>query len=75
METIIFPVIILGGIAGLRGGLIGGLVIGLVQALEYGRPAGSLTGIVPYLLLLFVLMIRPQGLFSKREGGAGSSIE
>jgi branched-chain amino acid transport system permease protein len=71
MESIIFPVIILGGIAGFRGTVLGGLVIGLIQTLEQGRPTGSLIDIAPYLLLLLVLVIRPYGLLAERGHGAG----
>jgi branched-chain amino acid transport system permease protein len=73
MESIIFSVIILGGLADIRGAILGGLVIGLMEALEQGHAASSLTGILPYVLLLLILVIKPYGLLTKKEdpGEAG----
>jgi branched-chain amino acid transport system permease protein len=67
MESIIFAVIILGGVASIRGAILGGLVIGLMEALEQGHAASSLTAIGPYLLVLLILVIKPYGLLTKKE--------
>jgi branched-chain amino acid transport system permease protein len=74
MESIIFPVIVLGGIAGFRGAVLGGVVIGLIQTLEQGRPTGSLIDIAPYLFLLLILVIRPYGLLAERGNGQGRRL-
>lgn len=64
-----FPAVLLGGLESVPGALIGGLIIGLVQ--EYanllfpGTQAG--TELAPYLVLMVVLVIRPDGLFGQKR--------
>lgn len=64
-----FPAVLLGGLESVPGALVGGIVIGLVQ--EY---AGLLfpgtqadTELAPYLILMVVLIIRPDGLFGQKR--------
>ena len=68
------PVIILGGLDSLGGAVIAGLAIGVVEALVGGYGAdlhpvlgGDFFLVVPYLLMLLVLLVRPYGLFGTRE--------
>jgi len=64
-----FPAVLLGGLESIPGALVGGLVIGLVQ--EYanllfpGTQAG--TDLAPYVVLMVVLVIRPDGLFGQKR--------
>lgn len=64
-----FPAVLLGGLESIGGALVGGLVIGLVQEwanlLYPGTQAG--TELAPYLVLMFVLVIRPDGLFGEKR--------
>lgn len=57
------PAAVLGGFGSIPGAIVGGLVVGLAEAFS-GRfgPDGS-KDIVPHVLLLAVLLVRPQGLF------------
>jgi branched-chain amino acid transport system permease protein len=67
-----FPAIILGGLDSIAGAVVGGFAIGLAEAFAtdfltfewLGRGFG---GIVPFLLMLVVLLVRPYGLFGTRE--------
>lgn len=65
-----FPVVLLGGIESIPGVIVGGLLIGLVQGVvstfkvQWVR---DMTEIVPYLVLLIVLLIRPEGLFGQKR--------
>lgn len=67
------PVIILGGLDSLVGAVVAGLSIGVVQALAAAYPEWvSLLGsnaslIVPWLVMVLVLVVRPYGLFGARE--------
>lgn len=62
---IAFGVIILGGLGSMVGTFIGGMFFGLSQALGgyFWGPTGQL--LVPFLMVLIVLTIRPQGLFGR----------
>ncbi len=60
-----FPVIILGGLDSILGAIIGGLLIGLIESYASGYIDASLKNVVPYLVLLVVLMLRPYGLFGQ----------
>src|SRR5262249_7651637 len=64
-----FPAVLLGGLESSPGALIGGLVIGLVQEwanfLFPGTQAG--TELAPYVVLMIVLIIRPDGLFGEKR--------
>jgi len=64
-----FPAVLLGGLESIPGALIGGLVIGLVQEISNllfpGMQAG--TELAPYLVLMVVLVIRPDGLFGQKR--------
>ena len=62
---IAFGVVILGGLGSMVGALVGGLILGIVQVLAgtYFGPSAQL--VAGYILILFVLAVRPQGLFSR----------
>ena len=66
--------IILGGLDSLGGAVLGGLVIGIVQAVVSTYHSTwfpfldtNSGAIVPYILMLLVLLVRPQGLFGTKE--------
>lgn len=68
------PVIILGGLDSIRGAVIAGLVIGTAESLTRTYQAdiapflgANLDVVVPYLIMILVLMVRPYGLFGTRE--------
>jgi len=58
-------VVILGGLDSIPGAIVGGAVIGLLEAYTGGYVGHGLNTIVPFLVLLAVLMVRPYGLFGK----------
>jgi branched-chain amino acid transport system permease protein len=67
------PAWVLGGFDSVPGAVLGGLVIGLVTALTVGYESelaflGSGFGeVVPYLVMIIVLLVRPQGLLGSKE--------
>src|SRR5689334_415543 len=67
----VFPVVILGGLDSIGGALVGGLIVGLVESLASGYldpyVGGGTKDFAPYLLMILVLMVRPYGIFGKRQ--------
>lgn len=67
------PVIILGGLDSLVGAVVAGLSIGVLQALAARFPewifflGTNASVIVPWLVMMLVLVVRPYGLFGTRE--------
>ncbi len=68
-----FPAIILGGLDSVAGAVIGGFAVGLAEAAatvylkSFTFLGAGFGGIVPYLLMLVVLLVRPYGLFGTEE--------
>jgi len=65
------PVLILGGFTSVLGAIVGGLIIGSSEKLAevYIGPmvGGGIENWFPYVLALFFLLIRPEGLFGERH--------
>jgi branched-chain amino acid transport system permease protein len=63
----VFPVVILGGLDSIGGAIIGGLIIGLLETFTGGYLSPSLRDVIPYVALVFILMVKPYGLFGLVE--------
>jgi len=63
----VFPVVILGGLDSIGGAIIGGLIIGLLETFTGGYISPSLSDVIPYIILVFILMVKPYGLFGLVE--------
>ena len=67
----VFPVVILGGLDSIGGALVGGLIVGVVESLAAGYldpyVGGGTKDFAPYVLMILVLMIRPYGIFGRRQ--------
>ena len=61
-----FAVIILGGLGSVRGAVVGGLLYGVIESAATFFLGGSWRDATAFVLLILVLLTRPQGLF--REG-------
>ncbi len=65
----VFPAVLLGGLESVSGALIGGIIIGLVE--QFGTLLNSSqqvgTNLAPYVVLMLVLVIRPDGLFGEKR--------
>lgn len=65
-----FPAILLGGLESFAGAMLGGVIIGLAQALVQASKLIEVRNgfdIAPYVLLLLVLVIIPEGLFGQKR--------
>ncbi len=61
----VFPVVILGGLDSIPGAIIGGVIIGLLEAYTGGYIGQGLNTVIPFVVLIVILMIRPYGLFGQ----------
>jgi branched-chain amino acid transport system permease protein len=67
-----FPAIIIGGLDSIVGGIVGGLLVGFAESaatvyVTFDILGSGFAGIVPYLLMLLVLVVRPYGIFGTEE--------
>ena len=62
----VFAAIILGGMDSVLGAIVASLIIGLAEALTAGYLGGKARDIVPYLVVLLILIVRPFGIFGSR---------
>lgn len=63
----VFPVVILGGLESIGGAIVGGIIIGLIETLTAGYISTSLREVIPYVILVFILLLKPYGLFGRVE--------
>lgn len=68
----VFPAVILGGLDSIVGSVLGGLVIGVLENWAQFADSqflkwGNLYEIAPFYVLIVILMIKPYGLFGKRD--------
>lgn len=61
------PAAVLGGFSSLPGAVVGGLLIGLVEAFAGFYLPEGFKDVAPYVLVLIVLMVMPDGLFGKNQ--------
>lgn len=65
------PALILGGADSLAGCVVGGIVLGLLQSFAAGYAPESFgdgfSQVVPWIMMILILVIRPTGLFGSRE--------
>ncbi len=67
-----FPAIIIGGIDSIVGAIVGGLLVGFAESaatvyVTFDFLGSGFAGIVPWLLMLLVLVVRPYGLYGTEE--------
>ena len=67
----VMPVVILGGLDSIPGAIVGGLVIGVLENLSGGYldpiMGGGVKDVAPFVVLVLILMVRPQGLFGAAQ--------
>ncbi len=68
------PVIVLGGLDSIRGAIVGGLLIGVIERMVGAYQPGTapwlgagFEQVVPYIVMVIVLLVKPYGLFGTRE--------
>lgn len=63
-----FAIVILGGLGSIKGTLIGAFIIGYAESAVANLvpEGGAIVSVVPFLVMVLILVIRPKGLFGKR---------
>jgi len=62
-----FVAAVLGGIGNVPGAVIGGLVIGIVESFVGGSQFSNYRDAIAFIILIVILLFRPNGLFGKYE--------
>ncbi|MGH3665459.1 MAG: branched-chain amino acid ABC transporter permease [Egibacteraceae bacterium] len=62
---LVFPVVILGGLDSIPGTMVGGAIIGLLISYTAGYVGGGWQQVIPYVVLVLILMVKPYGLFGQ----------
>jgi len=62
---LVFPVVILGGLDSVPGTIVGGLTIGLLSQFVSGYLDPGLATVIPYVVLVLILLVRPYGIFGE----------
>jgi len=62
-----FVIAVLGGLGNLIGALISGFIIGIIESLTSYFFSGQVSSMVIYIIFIIVLMIKPNGLFERRN--------
>ncbi|PWT79757.1 MAG: hypothetical protein C5B58_12915 [Acidobacteria bacterium] len=57
---------VLGGFDSLKGAILGGLLLGVIESLAAAYISSAMKNCVSFILLFFVLMWRPEGLFPEK---------
>ena len=63
----LFAAAILGGTGSLTGAVVGGFLVGLAENVSLLVISPGYKGAMPFLLLLVILIVRPQGIFGERS--------
>jgi branched-chain amino acid transport system permease protein len=62
-----FPAAVLGGFGSIPGAIVGGLVLGVSEVLASGYLPEGLKDVFAWILMLVILIIRPEGIFGTYE--------
>lgn len=64
--VICFVIVVLGGLGSLPGALVGGIIVGVIEILCGYYINIGWKDVVPFLVLILCLLVRPQGIFGNR---------
>jgi branched-chain amino acid transport system permease protein len=74
IALVAFPAMIVGGLDSPWGAVLGGVLIGVTQALTAGYQddiapwlGDNFSGVMPYVVMIVILLVRPYGLYGTRE--------
>ncbi len=64
-----FVAAIMGGLVSLPGAVVGGLLLGVVENIGAGVTSSGYKDIIAFVLLVFILLFSPRGIFGGGEKG------
>jgi branched-chain amino acid transport system permease protein len=67
-----FPAVVIGGLDSIAGAIVGGIIVGMAEVyagtyLTFSWLGVGFSGIVPWLLMMAVLLVKPYGIFGTEE--------
>jgi len=62
-------VLIMGGLGNIRGAMAGGFILGIAEVFSVAYGASSYRDAVAFGIIILILFLRPEGLFSKKGKG------
>lgn len=62
-----FPAAVIGGVTSLGGAIVGGLIVGVLENLTSGHIGDEWSQTATFLLLFIILLVKPSGLFGKKQ--------
>ena len=75
LGPIVFVIVVVGGMGSLGGAFVASLLIGFVQTYAvsldwglFGYKISQVAPVLPYLVMVLILIVRPRGLMGTREG-------
>jgi branched-chain amino acid transport system permease protein len=66
-----FVAAILGGLVSVPGAVVGGLLLGVIENLAAGVTDPSFKSVVAFVVMIAILLVRPQGIIGRGETGHG----
>ncbi|WP_157155636.1 MULTISPECIES: branched-chain amino acid ABC transporter permease [unclassified Diaminobutyricimonas] len=63
---ILFAIVVIGGLGSILGAVVGGFLVGLVEAYGQGY-YGTFAQVLIFVLMAVVILVRPAGLFGRKE--------
>lgn len=63
-----FAIVVIGGMGSAPGALVGALIIGLGETLSTAYLPSIITNLIAFVLMILVLLFRPNGIFGNPEG-------
>ncbi|MFS0787538.1 branched-chain amino acid ABC transporter permease [Shouchella sp. 1P09AA] len=67
-----FVIIIIGGMGSIPGAIVGGYILGITESLGATFISSTYSDLIAFVLLVFILTMRPQGLFAKKGAHANA---
>jgi len=68
-----FPAVVIGGLDSIPGAIVGGMLVGSAEVFAGSYLSGAtwlgvgFSGIVPWLLMMLMLLVKPYGIFGTEE--------